>query len=70
MSLARPPEAPDPVEILGTIGIIPVVAIDDPARAAPLARALLAGGIGVAEVTIFAGSWPVWRAIEVDHCRS
>lgn len=42
----------DPVEILGTIGIIPIVVIDDPAKAAPLAEALLAGGVGVAEVTL------------------
>lgn len=52
MSLARQPEAADPVEVLGAIGIIPVVAIDDPAMAAPLAKALLAGGIGTAEVTL------------------
>jgi len=52
VSLAQPPGAEDPVEILGTIGIVPVVVIDDPAKAAPLAKALLAGGIGAAEVTL------------------
>lgn len=52
MSVAQPSGAEDPVEILGSIGIIPVVVIDDPAGAAPLAEALLAGGIGAAEVTL------------------
>ena len=33
------------------IGIIPVVAIDDPAQAVPLAQALLAGGLPCAEFT-------------------
>ena len=33
------------------IGIIPVVAIDDPAQAVPLAEALLAGGLPCAEFT-------------------
>jgi len=32
--------------------IVPVVVLDDPARAAGLARALAAGGIGCAEVTL------------------
>jgi 2-dehydro-3-deoxyphosphogluconate aldolase/(4S)-4-hydroxy-2-oxoglutarate aldolase len=39
------------LEDLGTIGIIPVIKIDDPAGAVPLARALIAGGIPCAEVT-------------------
>ena len=33
------------------IGIIPVIAIDDAAKAVPLARALVAGGLSAAEVT-------------------
>lgn len=33
------------------IGIVPVIAIDDPAKAVPLAKALVAGGLPVAEVT-------------------
>jgi 2-dehydro-3-deoxyphosphogluconate aldolase/(4S)-4-hydroxy-2-oxoglutarate aldolase len=39
------------LEELGTIGIVPVIRIDDPAAAVPLARALVAGGIPCAEVT-------------------
>ena len=39
------------LEDLGKIGIIPVIKIDDPEKAAPLAKALLAGGIPCAEVT-------------------
>ena len=33
------------------IGIIPVIAIEDAAKAVPLARALTAGGLPAAEVT-------------------
>ncbi|GHU82559.1 hypothetical protein FACS189468_6900 [Spirochaetia bacterium] len=36
---------------LGTIGIVPVIKIDDPDKAVPLAKALIAGGIPCAEVT-------------------
>jgi len=32
--------------------VIPVVVIDDPASAVPLARALVAGGIGIIEITL------------------
>nr|WP_246315585.1 bifunctional 4-hydroxy-2-oxoglutarate aldolase/2-dehydro-3-deoxy-phosphogluconate aldolase [Kineococcus aurantiacus] len=32
--------------------VIPVVVLDDPDRAVPLARALLAGGVGVLELTL------------------
>ncbi|MDR0669627.1 MAG: bifunctional 4-hydroxy-2-oxoglutarate aldolase/2-dehydro-3-deoxy-phosphogluconate aldolase [Treponema sp.] len=39
------------LEELGTIGIIPVIKIDDPEGAVPLAKALAAGGIPCAEVT-------------------
>jgi 2-dehydro-3-deoxyphosphogluconate aldolase/(4S)-4-hydroxy-2-oxoglutarate aldolase len=39
------------LEDLGKIGIIPVIKIDDPAKAIPLAKALIAGGIPCAEVT-------------------
>ncbi|MFC4565805.1 bifunctional 4-hydroxy-2-oxoglutarate aldolase/2-dehydro-3-deoxy-phosphogluconate aldolase [Nocardiopsis mangrovi] len=38
--------------ILGASPVIPVVTVDDPGDAVPLARALLAGGIGVVEVTL------------------
>jgi Entner-Doudoroff aldolase len=51
VNLARS-AADDPIEIIGAIGIIPVVIIDDAAQAAPLAEALIAGGIGAAEITL------------------
>jgi len=44
---------PRPIEeILATGPVLPVVVIDDPADAAPLARALVAGGIRAIEVTL------------------
>jgi len=39
------------LENVGKIGIVPVIKIDDPEKAIPLAHALKAGGIPVAEVT-------------------
>ncbi|MDR2419292.1 MAG: bifunctional 4-hydroxy-2-oxoglutarate aldolase/2-dehydro-3-deoxy-phosphogluconate aldolase [Treponema sp.] len=39
------------LEVLGKIGIVPVIKIDDAAKAIPLAKALIAGGIPCAEVT-------------------
>jgi 2-dehydro-3-deoxyphosphogluconate aldolase/(4S)-4-hydroxy-2-oxoglutarate aldolase len=39
------------LEQLGTIGIIPLIKIDDPDSAVPLAKALIAGGIPCAEIT-------------------
>jgi 2-dehydro-3-deoxyphosphogluconate aldolase/(4S)-4-hydroxy-2-oxoglutarate aldolase len=39
------------LEEIGKIGIVPVIKIDDPEKAVPLARALLAGGIPCAEIT-------------------
>jgi 2-dehydro-3-deoxyphosphogluconate aldolase/(4S)-4-hydroxy-2-oxoglutarate aldolase len=36
---------------VSNIGIVPVIAIDDPKKAVPLAKALIAGGLPVAEVT-------------------
>jgi 2-dehydro-3-deoxyphosphogluconate aldolase/(4S)-4-hydroxy-2-oxoglutarate aldolase len=39
------------LETLEKIGIIPVIKIDNPEKAVPLAKALIAGGIPVAEVT-------------------
>lgn len=36
---------------LSKIGIVPVIALDDPAKAVPLAKALVAGGLNAAEVT-------------------
>ena len=41
----------DIAETLGPAGIIPVIVIEDEAQAVPLARALVAGGLPVLEVT-------------------
>jgi len=40
------------LEIMHAARVIPVIAIDDPEHAVPLARALVAGGICVLEVTL------------------
>lgn len=40
------------LEIMRSSPVIPVIAIDDPAHAVPLAKALVAGGIRVLEVTL------------------
>ena len=41
-----------------SIGVIPVIAIDDAEKAVPLARALLAGGLPAAEVTFRTAAGP------------
>ena len=41
----------DPLELLRRLRLVPVLVIDDPADAAPLANALAAGGLPCAEVT-------------------
>ena len=41
----------DLMKTIFEIGIIPVIAIDDPEKAVPLAKALVAGGLPAAEVT-------------------
>ena len=38
-------------EKIGLIGIVPVIKIDDAKKAVPLAKALIKGGLPVAEVT-------------------
>ena len=40
------------LDIMRSASVIPVIAIDDPEHAVPLARALVAGGIRVLEVTL------------------
>ena len=40
------------LEIMRSASVIPVIAIDDPDHAVPLAKALVAGGIRVLEVTL------------------
>lgn len=39
------------LQTISKIGIVPVIAIDDAKKAVPLAKALVAGGLPVAEVT-------------------
>ena len=39
------------LDIIAECGIVPVIVIDDPGKAVPLARALVAGGIPCAEIT-------------------
>lgn len=41
----------DVLQQIGELGVVPVVAIDDAANAAPLGAALLAGGLPCAEIT-------------------
>ena len=41
----------DMIETLGKAGVIPVIVIEEEAQAAPLAKALVAGGLPVLEVT-------------------
>lgn len=42
----------DPAEVLGAGPVVPVIVIEKPDRAVPLARALLAGGVRVLEITL------------------
>ena len=44
--------ASDVLDELAAIRVLPVVVIDDPAHAVPLAEALLAGGVACAEITL------------------
>ena len=39
------------LEQISKIGLVPVIKLDDPEKAVPLARALKKGGIPVAEIT-------------------
>ncbi len=41
----------DPFSAIAALGVVPVIAIDDPRDATALADALLEGGLGVAEIT-------------------
>lgn len=51
-SKAEAKNYPDIHEILSVSRVIPVVNIDDPGQAVPLAKALLEGGVGIIEVTL------------------
>ena len=48
----------DMIESLGKAGIIPVIVIEDEAKAVPLARALVKGGLPVLEVTFRTAAAP------------
>ena len=50
--MARTVSGPPVLDRLGDLGVIPVVVIDDPSRAAALGSALLLGGLPCAEVTL------------------
>jgi len=50
--MARSVSGSPVLERLGDLGVIPVVVIDDPSRAAALGSALLLGGLPCAEVTL------------------
>lgn len=50
------------------IGVIPVVKIDDAAKAVPLAKALIAGGINAAEVTFRTAAAPEAIAAIAKEC--
>ncbi len=52
MSAEGPATAADPIDALGAVGVIPVVVIDAVAHAAPLAEALMSGGINGVEITL------------------
>jgi 2-dehydro-3-deoxyphosphogluconate aldolase / (4S)-4-hydroxy-2-oxoglutarate aldolase len=43
---------PDPLPLLATCPVVPVLTIDDANKAVPLAQALLAGGLGTIEITL------------------
>ncbi len=49
--MMRALEGGDPFAAIGEIGVVPVITIDDVRHALPLADALLAGGLPVAEIT-------------------
>ena len=46
------------LDIMKSAVVIPVIAIDDPDHAVPLAKALVAGGIRVLEVTLRTAARP------------
>jgi len=46
------PQSPRAIEICKTASVIPVIVVDDATKAAPLAEALVAGGLPVLEVTL------------------
>jgi len=53
--------------LLSQIGVVPVITIDEPQQAVPLARALLDGGIGCVEITLRTSS--AEEAIQMIHSK-
>jgi 2-dehydro-3-deoxyphosphogluconate aldolase/(4S)-4-hydroxy-2-oxoglutarate aldolase len=63
-----PGVSPDPVPELRRLGVVPVIALDDPAKAGGLARALVDGGLPCAEITFrTAAAAEALRRIAADH---
>lgn len=64
------PSSPPPssrVSVLGLAAVLPVVVVDDPVDAVPLARALVAGGLPAIEVTLRTpGALDAVRAIAAE----
>ena len=60
----------DILKRLNTAGIVPVVVIDDAKNAVPTAKALLAGGINVMEITFRTAAAPDAIKAVADNCRT
>lgn len=58
----------DIIERLGLTGIVPVVVLEDAERAVPTARALLAGGIDVMEITFRTSAAPEAIRAVAEQC--
>ena len=66
-SPSPPPPWPSRVSVLDLAPVLPVVVVDDPADAVPLARALVAGGLPAIEVTLRTpGALDAVRAISAE----
>ena len=61
-------ESMDILKRLNTAGIVPVVVIDDAKNAVPTAKALLAGGINVMEITFRTAAAPDAIKAVADNC--
>ena len=52
MAMKELPQKPSPLDVMQDAAVIPVIVLQDVAHAVPLARALVAGGIRMLEVTL------------------
>ena len=67
MTDAAHPQSPEIAVLLARAPVVPVLTVEDPANAVPLARALVAGGLAVLEVTLrTAKALEVARAIMTE----